>query len=507
MIGFHACPESGEWQGEDHMRRLSPLDALFLYLETPRAYMHTLKIAILDPSGEPGGFSFDAFSERFRERLHRAPPLRWRFASTPLGLHHPIWIEDSDFNIDYHLRRVACPAPGDERTLCELISRLCAWPLDRSRPLWVGWIVEGLQGGRVAAVFLVHHAYFDGNGAGYLLQQICNAEPGGDVPPPQSPWVPEPWPSARKRLWWALRDLPETLGIVWPKAFRGVRKLKRLHETYQREALPPTPEQAPETPLSQPLSPGRTYACRSFALDDFKRIGAPFGFTVNDVFVACCAGAVRRLLADLSYDPDRGPLVASIPLSRRRPENMDGIGNFSAADYLWLRIDVADPVERLRRSHEAASVMKAHFKASEGGDLVSILGVLPPAGTRLLNRIIRSKQGRIGLLGNLVLSNVPGPPQPLYFGSTRIENWFSTGQIADGTTLNMTVWSYAGNMNLNVVADSKMIPDGWMLIDYFQDCLVELLDKVGREPSPASGYQGRELPASPQIGREGLKAL
>jgi diacylglycerol O-acyltransferase / wax synthase len=237
--------------------------------------------------------------------------------------------------------------------------------------LWVGWIVEGLQRGRVAAVFLVHHAYFDGIGAGYILQQICNAEPSGDVPPPQTPWVPEPWPSARKRLWWALQDLPGTLATVWPRALRGIRTRKQVHQAYEREGkpLPPTPDQAPETPLSQPLSLGRTYACRSFALDDFKRIGAAFGVTINDVFVACCAGAVRRLLADRSYDPDRGPLVASIPLSRRGPENMDGIGNFTAVDYMWLKIDVADPVERLRQSHEAARVMKEHFKASEGETL------------------------------------------------------------------------------------------------------------------------------------------
>jgi diacylglycerol O-acyltransferase / wax synthase len=179
---------------------------------------------------------------------------------------------------------------------------------------------------------------------------------------------------------------------------------------------------------------------------------------------------------------------------------MDGIGNFTTADYMWLRIDVADPVERLRKSHEAASVMKEHFKASEGGDLASVLGVLPPPGSWLLNRIIASKQGRTGLLGNVVLSNVPGPPQPLYFGSTRIENWYSMGQLFDGCTLNMTVWSYAGQMNLNVLADSKLIPDGWVLVDYFQECLGELLDKVGDETRRASAYPNRESAAPSQIG-------
>jgi diacylglycerol O-acyltransferase / wax synthase len=167
----------------------------------------------------------------------------------------------------------------------------------------------------------------------------------------------------------------------------------------------------------------------------------------------------------------------------------------------------ADPVERLRQSHEAATVMKEHFKASEGGDMASVLGVLPPPGTRLLNRIIGSKQGRTGLMGNLVLSNVPGPPQPLYFGSTRIQNWFSMGQLFEGCTLNMTVWSYAGQMNLNVLADSKLVSNGWAVVDFFQDSLVELLDKVEGEPHPVRAYQDRELSVSSQVGREGLKAV
>lgn len=469
-----------EWRRGGLVRRLSPNDATFLYNETPRAYMHTLKVARLDPAEEPGGFSFDDYCRRLEARLHRAPPFRWRLAPTPLGLHHPVWIEDPDFNLEYHLRRVACPAPGDERALCELISRVYAWPLDHNRPLWVAWIVEGLQDGGVAAVFLVHHAYCDGAGAGYLLQQICNAEPGVEVPPPQSPWVPEPWPSAWSRLWWALRDLPSTLSTVWPRATRGIRKRSRLHAQYRNEGrqLPPTTQEAPETPLSQPLSAGRRYACRSLPLEDFKCVRAAFDVTINDVFVACCAGALRRLLSERGFDPDGGPLVASIPLSRRGPENMDGLGNFTAVDYLWLRTDVADPVERLRACHESATTMKEHFRESEGGDIGAILAVLPPPGMRLLNRVIASKAGKTGLLGNLVLSNVPGPSDTLYFGRTRVANWFSMGQLFDGCTLNMTAWSYAGHMNLNVLADSSVIPDVWPLVDYFCENLRELLDQA-----------------------------
>jgi WS/DGAT/MGAT family acyltransferase len=441
--------------------------------------MHTLKIARVDPSGDPDGFSFDAYRERLKKRLHRAPPFRWKLAPTPLGLHHPVWIEDPDFNIDYHLRRVACPSPGDERALCELISKVYAWPLDRSRPLWVAWIVEGLQDGGVAAVFLVHHAYCDGIGAGYLLQQICNDQPGAEVPDPENPWVADPWPSAGQRLWWALSDLPQTLAAVWPKATRGLRKRQRVHAQYESEGkqLPPTPQQAPLTPLSEPLSPGRTYACRALPLDDFMHARAAFGVTINDVFVACCAGAVRRLLVERGFDPDSEPLVASIPLSRRPPDKMDGLGNFTAVDYAWLRTDIADPIERLQKCHEAASTMKDHFRDSEGGDLSSILAVLPPPVMQLLNKIIGAKGGKSGLMGNMVLSNVPGPPQTLYFGRTRVANWFSMGQLFDGCTLNMTVWSYDGNMNLNVLADSTVIPDAWPLVDHFCECLEELLDE------------------------------
>ncbi len=478
------------------MRRLSSVDATMIYLESPRNYMHTLKIARLDPSAEPEGFDFGTYRARLLEVLHRAPPFRWRLAETPLGLHHPVWIEDPDFDIDYHLRHVACPPPGDERALCDLISRIYAWPLDPSRPLWVAWIIEGLEGGEVATVFLVHHAYCDGVGAGILLQRLASLEPDGEVPGPEQEWVPEPWPPAWKRLAWGLRDLPATLRAVWPRAIRGLWKRRGVRAGLLADGkqLPPQPQQAPRTPLSQSLSPGRTYVCRALPLDDFKRIRKAFGVTINDVFLACAAGAVRRLLVEQGFDPDREPLVAQVPLSRRPPEAMDGLGNFVAADYLWLRTDIGDPLERLRKCHESAVAMKEHFQAAEGSDLVSILALLPPHAMRLLSRLLgrQATKSGTGLSGNVILSNVPGPPQTLYFGKTRLTNWFSMGQIFDGCTLNITVWSYDGRINLNVLADSRVIPDAWPLVDAFGDALAELLDKAGPEQ--------RANPTAPGVG-------
>ncbi|HME72674.1 MAG TPA: wax ester/triacylglycerol synthase family O-acyltransferase [Myxococcota bacterium] len=472
------------------MRRLGGADALLLYLETPRAYMHTLKIAILDPSEDPEGWSFERYRETFARRLHRAPPLRWKLAPTPLGLHHPLWIEDEDFNLDYHFRRVACPAPGDRRALCELISQIYAWPMDRSRPLWASWIVEGLEGGQVASVMLVHHAYVDGIAAGYLLQQLCNEERGGEVPEAKSPWQPEPWPSGWKRAAWALRDLPKTLIQEVPKTARGMRQRLRLNASYRREekALPPSPFDAPATPLSVMLSHGRTFVCDSFPLEDFKRVRAGFGVTINDVFLACCGGTLRRFLADRGFDPDTGPLVASVPLSQRTPEEMDDLGNRTSVDYLWLRSEIGDPVERLFACHESATAMKSHFQATKGSDIATVANILPPFASRLFRRFLESKQGKLSLFANVVLSNVQGPRAPLYFGGAQVANWYSMGQIVDGTPLNMTVWSYAGNMNLGILADRAIVPDGWVLVQLFREALEELLGKAGSDgPAGASG--------------------
>ncbi len=471
------------------MRRLGGADALLLYMETPRAYMHTLKIAILDPSQDPGGWSFERYRERFERRLHRLPPMRWRLAPTPLGLHHPLWIEDEDFNVDYHFRRVACPPPGDRRALCELISQVYAWPMDRSRPLWVMWVVEGLDDGKVATVMLVHHAYVDGIAAAYLLQQLCSEEPGGEVPEPERPWQPEPWPPAWKRAALGLRDLPKMLLREVPNTARGLRKRVRLNASYRREGKPPppSPREAPVTPLSVLLSHGRTFACESFPLDDLKRVRASFGVTINDVFLACCGGAIRRFLADLGFDPDTTPLVGAVPLSQRAPEELPLLGNRTSVDYLWLRSDIGDPIERLFACHESADEMKQHFQATKGSDLASVAHILPPFVSRLMNRFIHSQQGRLSVFANVALSNVPGPREPLYFGHSRIANWYSMGQIFDGTPLNMTMWSYAGNVNLGILADRAVVPDGWVLVDYFRGALDELLDKVGSDASSGAG--------------------
>ena len=193
------------------------------------------------------------------------------------------------------------------------------------------------------------------------------------------------------------------------------------------------------TPLSRLLSHGRTFVCDSMPFERMSKARVIPGSTINDVFLCCVAGALRRLLDDMGYDPDQGPLVASIPISSERPEGMEGEGNFVKTDFTWLHIEIEDPLERLAASHASATEMKAHAKAAQGSDITALMQLSPMILTRLIGWFIRRQNGKLGLGGNLAVSNVPGPREPLYLGTMKVKNWFSTGQIFDGTALNITM--------------------------------------------------------------------
>jgi diacylglycerol O-acyltransferase len=463
------------------MWRMNGTDAYMLAAETPRAYMHTFKIAILDPAAEPEGWSYENYRSAFLERLSLAPVFRWKYAPSPLGLNHPMWIEDPEFNIDHHIKRVACPSPGDQKALCEFMSSVYADQLDRSRPLWKTWVVEGLEDGKVAIVNIIHHAYFDGAGASYVLQQFFNPEPGVNPAPPEREWQPEAYPSWIKRLLWALRDWPRVMLHYLPRAVCGLCKRIRVEADGRKKGHPPHPNAAmmQKTPINTALSHGRTFVCDSLPLAEIKRVSKTFGVTINDVFINCSAGALRRYLLDLDYCSNE-PLIAGVPLSGRRPENMAGIGNYATADFCWLHTEIADPVERLQASHRSATEMKAHARLTEGADIGSVVALCPPWVIKFVNWRFRRSDGASGIFGNVVLSNVVGPARPLYLNHTALDNWFSTGQVFEGSSLNMTLWSYCENANLCILADEQVLPDGWVLFRYFKDELDALI-KAGNQ--------------------------
>jgi len=467
------------------MIRFSGTDSFMLAMETPRAYMHTFKTAILDPSTDPDGWSFDKYRQMFLDRLHLIPYFRYRYLPSPLGINHPIWVDDPDFNIDYHIRRVALPEPGDHRALCKFMESVYAYQLDRSRPLWINWVVEGLEGGKVASVTLLHHAYVDGSGAAWALRKIYQEEPGL-VPETVPEWKPDPLPSWGRRLFWDLRDLPGVLFKGLPKVVGGLLRKSAFERKQKRMGKPahPTASMMRKTPLNRVLSPGRTYVCESLSLQDFKAVGKAFSVTLNDVFISCAAGVVRNYLLQQGYDADSHPLIAGTPFASKRPEGKEGMGNFTTLDFCWFPSHIADPLERLRASHDAAVEMKEHLKASveAGADFSAVMELLLPLVIRAIRYSIHKQGGKVGFFGNLGLSNVPGPRNPLYLGNYKMENWYSMGPIVDGTTLNLTLWSYCEKVNLCLLADSKIVPDGWELFNNFATELKTLVALIPATP-------------------------
>lgn len=462
------------------MKRLSGADAFMLGMETSKAYMHTFKVAIIDPSTDPDGWSFERFYAESAKRIHHVPMLRWKYLDSPLGLNHPYWVEDPDFDLHYHIRRVACPPPGDHKSLCEFMSAVYAYQLDRDRPLWMEWIVEGLTDGKVAIVLLVHHAYVDGVGAAWLMQQFYQSQVGisaGNTPA----YNPPPLPSWLTRLGWALRDWPEVMIGNLPKVVRGLWRKSRLERQRKAAGLPAHPSATlmRKTPINVTLSAGRTFVCDSIPLERFLIVSKRLGVTINDVFASCVAGAMRRLLSDLGYEPDLHPLIGGTPFAGQRPAGMEGLGNFATLDYCWVRSDIADPRKRLEASHAANAEMKQHLKEIKeaGADLNAVLQILPPWGIALIRRAIHRKGGSVSFFGNLALSNVPGPKEALYLDHWKVANWFSTGQIIDGTAINITMWSYCGKANVCMLIDREVLKDGWGLFGYFVnelDALVAL---------------------------------
>ena len=463
------------------MRRMDGVSAFMLAQEKPGAFMHTLKISVLDTKNMDEPWCFDRFRESVARRMHLAPMFRWKFQRVPLGLHHPVWIDDVDFDLDYHLRRVACPAPGDRQALCKLISQIYAWPLDQSKPLWLCWVIEGLEDGSVVLVNLLHHAYTDGTGAARLMETFYSISTGEE--PEAQPWQPRKPPGRLKLIADALWDLPQTLWHGVPKVGRGIVNVRRLRRYYKRSGkeLPPSVlRDGRDSPFNVMLGHGRTFVFETYDLDVIRATSKAFKVTINDLFVAAAAGAYRRFMQQRGYDVDSGPLVTAIPVSQRPPrEKDDMLGNMTSTDFLAMPIHMPDAEDRLRESHRVGVRMKEHLAHAEGLDLSSLLELTPPLLLRVMDWWVARSGGKTGIWGNAALSNVPGPREPLHMGHLRVKNWISMGQIFHGLGLNTTVWSYAGQFNLSILADKNLLPDGWELVSYFTEAFDEYAALAG----------------------------
>ena len=459
------------------MRRLNGIDALMLYLDGGSAYNHTLKISLLDPSTDPDGWSWPKARQMFEDRTHLLPAFRLRYLPTPLGLHHPIWVEDPDFDLDAHVRRVVCPAPGGMKEFCELVEQIYAHPLDRDRPLWQVWVVEGLEGGHVALVTLLHHAYTDGAGVQEMLGAFYNDAPDDAAVVPE-PWAPQPLPTGRQRLGWALRDLPARLRKVAPTA-RALRDRVRIEREFAKggDRRVPTAfdRSTPPGPFQRGLSRSRRFSCETFPLADVREVSKTLGVTINDVFLSCVAGSVRRhLAADAAHLPTTRWWRRCRSLSFHRPSapgrattrrsTMCGCTPSSPTRLSGFALPTPPPRRRSSTSPRPRTPTSAQSSSS-----------CPSVSSQALHVATLATKGRFDTFKNIVVSNVPGPRERRYLGRWRVDSWFSTGQISHGATLNMTVWSYCDQFNLCVLADAVVVPDTWELVHGFRASLDELL--------------------------------
>jgi WS/DGAT/MGAT family acyltransferase len=490
----HPLREAGEETAE--YVRLSGADALMLRMERGSAYNHTLKIAILDPSSDPDGWSYERCREWLAYYVSVVAMMRKRYLPTPLGLHEPIWVPDPEFELDAHLRRVSCPAPGTMRQFCTLVEQIYAHPLDHQRPLWQIWVVEGLEGGRVGVVLLIHHAYSDGAGIAEIIDNITAKEPV-DLPDEASrPWKSTPLPSATRRLLWGIRDLPRTVRAL-PPALWALRELVKLERQFAAHSdtgkRPSQADKRKPQMFGGLLTRVRHFACESFALDDLLTARAGLGGTINDVFLCCVAGGVREFLESRGL-PNENPIVGVMPMVTKPVAERPTLGgNFSAADNVWLHPEVAESVQRLAVTRVSAQATKDHYRAVMAKtNVYTLAGVIPGGVINALLRLNRRTEGRYFPMVNAIASNVRGPAEMRYLGRWRMDRWFSTGQLVHGATVNFTGWSYAQQFNLCVLSGSPMVSDPWELIGGFRNTLAALVAAARKTVEQSASARNRE---------------
>ena len=459
------------------MERMSGLDATFLYFETPSMHMHVLGVIVFDPSTASEPYSFERVKEVMASRLHLVTPFRRKLAPIPFNLHHPVWVEDAEFDLDYHIRRVGCPEPGGEKELAELVGDIASRPLDRSRPLWEMYIVEGLQNGYVASVAKMHHATIDGVSGANLMVHLFDLEPNPPAPADIPAWEPEKMPSEAERIAYAVTSrLRRPLNVfkVVPDTVKSVVNIvQRRRSEGGGMAAPFT---APRTSFNGPVTPHRRVAFATTSLDEVKQIKKAYGVTVNDVVLTIVSGALRKYLAGRNELPDKS-LIATCPVSVR-DDTKEAIGsNQVSAMFTSLNTHIEDPLERLKAIHEANKNAKSEHNALGANILTDWAEFAAPTTFSLAARMYTGLKlaDRHPVVHNLVISNVPGPPFPLYFAGAKLVGLNPLGPIMDGAGLNITVLSYVDNVDWGFIACREMMPDLWDLADAIGDQQAELL--------------------------------
>jgi WS/DGAT/MGAT family acyltransferase len=454
------------------MEEMTGLDARFVYSETSTAHMHTLKIVELDVAGRATPLTPELLVELLRSRLDRLPALRRRMVAVPHRLGHPVWVDDADLDIGDHIHWRAAPSPGGDHELAEIVAEIAAEQLPRDRPLWDLTVVDQLHAGRIAFVMKLHHALADGGAAVAMLENAF-------VVDDQEAYVrsarPEPLPSRRALYRHAARSRGRRLaalpGFV-SQTGRGLAAANRVRRG--TDVSLPVPFSAPRTSLNVSLDAERTYAMTTFPLEGLLAIKHKAQVTLNDVFLALCGGALRRYLSRNGELPSTS-LVAGVPLGTRAGERRFS-GNHVDNMMLPIGTQIDDAAARVASVHDAVRAAR-RIRESLGTDLFEFrAGLTPPhlypLGIRLWARTRLANHTRPPI--NLIASNVAGPRTPLELDGAVITALHSVGPILEGIGLNITAWSYAGNLSVSVLGCRASLPDPWALVDDLDHALDDL---------------------------------
>jgi WS/DGAT/MGAT family acyltransferase len=493
------------------VKQLSGLDAGFLYMETPSTVGHVSSLSVYerpDPSYRP----LEAWCGQVERRVHLLEPLTRRPVNVPFGLDHPYWVEDPDFHLDFHIRHTAVPPPGSDEQLANLVARVIARPLDRAHPLWESYVIEGLANDRFAILTKVHHATIDGASGAELLTLMLDHDPEGDViaDPPARRGVPRV-PGDTEILARTIVNLarkPGRLLVLSARTLRDVGRAtrnpllvaagnqlrgglrgplgtvlnlgRRRNEERDEPPLALPSLRAPRTMFNQSITPHRAFAFRSTSLDAVKAVKNQLGATVNDVVMAACAGGLRRYL-DMHGDLPQQPLVAMIPVSIRTGQETEKWTNRVSGIIANLPTNEADPIARVKSVHDAMMTAKGLFDALPAEALTDFAQFPPPAVfTRAMRMATRFHlANRFTAPINLIVSNVPGPREPLYSAGAKLLHYYPVSAIGESQGLNITVQSYLGSLDFGLVACPDLVPDLWNLVDAIVDDLEALVQASG----------------------------
>ena len=468
------------------MESLVGMDAAFLSLETPTTPMHVGVALVLDPP--EGARSLFSPSTRYaqirrviQQRLHLIAPLRQRALRVPFGLHHPVWVDDPDFDLDDHLGRASLPSPGGRAELDAFVAGIMSRQLDPDRPLWEMHVVEGLEGERTALVAKVHHAILDGVSGASVLAAFLDLTPRTRIVELPPEWDPAPLPSNTQMLRHAASSLARQPGSALSTLQAGVEAVADLgmhnRELAGRgEQSPPGFFAAPRTSFNGAVSNRKRFAGLSVPLEDVKLVSRTFEATVNDVILACVSGGLSRLLADRDEQVE-GTLVAMVPVSTRAEGETEELGNQISGMLVSLASDIDDPVSRLDAIAESSRVAKEQEKLHGGRFLGDLAQIALPA---LASRVARAVAGarlfdRMRPPFNVTISSVKVPDVPLFLAGSRVAEIYPVGPMAEGIGLNVTAFSYLGRVSFGFLACRRLLPELDEVAVHVDDALGELV--------------------------------